>query len=99
MLREYIIANKGRRELTEYPLPKRFDDKTPFLYEDGEKDPCRVFEVSSDVYMEDAQRRQRREKVQKDIEENYNAFTTQVSELRKKILMSVKEIQGQYENI
>ncbi len=99
MLREYMIANKGKRELTEYPLPERFEDKAPFSYEDHEKDPSRVFEVSSDVYMEDAQRRQKREKVQKDIEENYSTFTTQVSELREKILKSVKEIQGQYENI
>ncbi len=59
----------------------------------------RVFEVSGDVYMEDTQRGQKRERVQKDIEENYSAFTTQVSELREKILKSVKEIQGQYENI
>ena len=99
MLREYMIANKGKRELTEYPLPKRFENKAPFSYEDDEKDPFRVFEVSGDVYMEDTQRGQKRERVQKDIEENYSAFTTQVSELREKILKSVKEIQGQYENI
>ena len=94
-----MIANKGKREMTEYPLPKRFENKAPFSYEDDEKDSSRVFEVSSDVYMEDAQRRQKREKVQKDIEGNYSTFTTQVSELREKILKSVREIQGQYENI
>lgn len=99
MLREYMIANKGKRELTEYSLPKRFENTTPFSYEDDEKDPSKVFEMSRDVYMEDMQRRERREKRQKDIEENYNMFTTEVSELREKILMSVTEIQEQYEDI
>lgn len=97
MLKEYVIANQNIREKTKDPLPRRFESKNPFSYSSDQKDPFKVFEASKDVHMEDQARREKREKLQKDIEENYDTFTKQVSGLREKTLISIKEIQKQYE--
>lgn len=97
MLKEYVIANQNIREKTKHPLPKRFENKNPFSYSYDQKNSFKVFEASKDVYMEDHARREKREKLQKDIEENYSTFTKQVSGLREKTLVSIKEIQKQYE--
>lgn len=98
MRREYMIANKNRRDQTKYPLPDRFKKMiTTFLYPDDERNPHKVFETATDVYREDLARREKRRKFEKEIEEVSNIFTMQVQEFREKILITIEEIQKEHE--
>ena len=97
MLGEYMIANKDRRDQTKYALPERFKKTSPFLYTDDQKNPHKVFKTSADGYMEDGPRREKRKKLQEDVEENFNMFTKQVAEFRETVLITIKEVQKEYE--
>lgn len=97
MLEEYMIANKDRRDKTKYPLPERLKNTSPFLYTDDQRNPHKVFKTSIDVYMEDATRREKRKKLQEEVEESFNIFTKQVEEFRKKMLITIEEAQKEYE--
>ena len=97
LLEQYIIVNKQRRDKTKYPLPKRFEETRPFSYSDDLKNPHEVFRAHKHVYREDGEREKERKEFQSEVNEDFNIFTKQVEEFREEMLITIKEIQKEYE--